>query len=115
MEEIDRLNILQASLLAMQRAVEALPLAVDQALVDGNRLPELPCSAEAIVEGDGIEPCISAASILAKVSRDREMGNSTAATPAMDLPATRGILPRHTWRPCGPWALAKSIAGVSGR
>ncbi len=73
-EEIDRLNILQASLLAMRRAVEALPLVPDHALVDGNRLPEgLPCSAEAIVGGDGSVPAISAASILAKVARDREM------------------------------------------
>ncbi len=73
-EEIDRLNILQASLLAMRRAVEALPLVPDHALVDGNRLPEgLPCSAEAIVGGDASEPAISAASILAKVARDREM------------------------------------------
>ena len=73
--EIDRLNILQASLLAMQRAVEGLrrvPPAF--ALVDGNRLPAaLPCAGRAIVGGDASEPCISAASIIAKVTRDREM------------------------------------------
>ncbi len=73
-EEIDRINILQASLAAMRRAVEALPIEVDHALVDGNRIPDgLPCSAEAIVGGDGREPAIAAASIIAKVSRDQEM------------------------------------------
>ena len=72
-EEIDRLNILHASLLAMKRAVEALTTRPGHALIDGNRCPDLPCSAEAIVGGDGSEPAISAASILAKVSRDREM------------------------------------------
>ncbi len=73
-EEIDRINILQAALLAMRRAVEALPLRVDHVLVDGDRIPQgLHCTAEALVGGDGREPCISAASIVAKVSRDREM------------------------------------------
>ncbi len=72
-EEIDRINILQASMLAMRRAVEALPIAATHALIDGNRCPELPCTAEAIVGGDGTVAAISAASILAKVARDREM------------------------------------------
>ncbi|WP_275098271.1 ribonuclease HII [Sedimenticola hydrogenitrophicus] len=72
-EEIDRLNILHASLLAMKRAVEALVTPPGHALIDGNRCPELPCSAEAIIGGDASEPAISAASILAKVARDREM------------------------------------------
>ncbi len=72
-DEIDRINILQASMLAMRRAVEALPIAATHALIDGNRCPELPCSAEAIVGGDGTVAAISAASILAKVARDREM------------------------------------------
>jgi len=72
-EEIDQINILQASMLAMRRAVEALPIAATHALIDGNRCPELPCSAEAIVGGDGTVAAISAASILAKVARDREM------------------------------------------
>lgn len=71
--EIDRLNILQASLTAMQRAVLALEPAPQHALIDGNRCPRLPCTAEAIVKGDASEPAISAASILAKVARDREM------------------------------------------
>ena len=72
-EEIDELNILHASLLAMQRAVVALPIAPTHALIDGNRCPVLPCTSEAIVKGDLKEPAISAASILAKVVRDREM------------------------------------------
>lgn len=71
--EIDALNILQASLLAMRRAVLALPLRPDHVLVDGNRLPVLPMSATAVIGGDAIEPAISAASILAKVARDEEM------------------------------------------
>ncbi len=71
--EIEQLNILQASLLAMQRAVEGLALSPTHALVDGNKLPKLPCSAEAIIGGDAIEPSISAASIIAKVARDQEM------------------------------------------
>ncbi len=89
--EIDRLNILQASLLAMRRALEALPLRVDHALVDGNRIPDgLYCSAEAIVGGDGIEPCISAASILAKVSRDREMAALDARYPGYGFAGHKG-------------------------
>ncbi len=70
-EEIDRLNILQATLLAMRRAVEGLRLKPQLVLVDGNRLPVLPVRAEAIVQGDARVPAISAASILAKVTRDR--------------------------------------------
>ncbi len=70
-EEIDRLNILQATLLAMQRAVAGLRLKPVKTLVDGNCLPVLEMLAEAIVKGDAKVPCISAASILAKVHRDR--------------------------------------------
>jgi len=70
-EEIDRLNILQATMLAMQRAVEGLRLKPHKVLVDGNRLPVLRMLAEAIVKGDALVPAISAASILAKVQRDR--------------------------------------------
>ena len=70
-EEIDRLNILQATLLAMRRAVEGLRLKPNKVLVDGNRLPVLGVLAEAIVGGDALVPAISAASILAKVHRDR--------------------------------------------
>ena len=73
-EEIDELNILNATYLAMKRAVEGLGLTPDLALIDGNRLPpELPCNAETIVKGDGTSSSIAAASILAKVARDRYM------------------------------------------
>ena len=70
-EEIDTLNILQATLLAMRRAVEGLRLRPAKVLVDGNRLPVLGVPAQAIVKGDALVPAISAASILAKVTRDR--------------------------------------------
>ncbi len=71
--EIDQLNILQASLLAMKRAVEGLNCQPDFVFVDGNKLPEWSYASEAVVQGDGLIDCISAASILAKVTRDREM------------------------------------------
>lgn len=75
--EIDQINILQATMLAMRRAIEDLAIRLggwpDKALIDGNRCPELPIAAEAIVKGDTKEPAISAASILAKVTRDRQM------------------------------------------
>jgi len=69
-DEIDAINILQASLLAMRRAVLALGCSPDEVLVDGNRCPDLDCATRAIVGGDRTEPSISAASILAKVERD---------------------------------------------
>jgi ribonuclease HII len=69
-EEIDRLNILHATMLAMKRAVEALNTVPQEVLVDGNRVPDLRVSARAIVKGDATEPSISAASILAKTHRD---------------------------------------------
>lgn len=75
--EIDSINILQATMLAMRRAIEDLTTRLggwpDKALIDGNRCPELPIAAEAIIKGDAKEPAISAASILAKVTRDRQM------------------------------------------
>ena len=70
-QEIDEINILQATLLAMKRAVEGLRLKPVKVLVDGNRLPAIDIRAEAIVQGDALVPAISAASILAKVHRDR--------------------------------------------
>ena len=70
-EEIDQFNILQATMLAMKRAVEGLRLKPHKALIDGNRIPALSMLAEAIVKGDATVPAISAASILAKVTRDR--------------------------------------------
>jgi len=72
-QEIDELNILQASLLAMKRAVETLAVQPEHVLVDGNKLPRWRYSAQAIVQGDSLIPAISAASILAKVQRDYEM------------------------------------------
>lgn len=72
-EEIDRLNILQASLLAMTRAVEGLHIQPEHVLVDGNKLPKWKYISEAVVKGDSRVAAISAASILAKVVRDREM------------------------------------------
>jgi ribonuclease HII len=71
--EIDQLNILHATLLAMQRAVVGLRVTPDYALIDGNRCPALPCPAEPVVKGDARVAEISAASILAKVERDRQM------------------------------------------
>ena len=70
-EEIDKLNILQATMLAMKRAVEGLGIKPDMALVDGNRMPGLDCPAENVIKGDAKSASISAASILAKVARDR--------------------------------------------
>jgi len=71
--EIDRLNILQATLLGMQRAVAALDPAPQLALIDGNRAPKLACALRTVIGGDALEPAISAASIVAKVTRDRFM------------------------------------------
>lgn len=73
-EEIDRINILQASHLAMRRALDALGEVPDHALIDGNRLPDaLPCPASCVIKGDGRSASIAAASIVAKVTRDRIM------------------------------------------
>ncbi|MCM1007810.1 MAG: ribonuclease HII [Ruminococcus flavefaciens] len=71
--EIDSMNILQATMLAMKRAVEGLGIAPDIALVDGNKLPDLSCEARYVIKGDATSASISAASVLAKVSRDRYM------------------------------------------
>lgn len=72
-EEIDAVNILQASLLAMERAVAALHVRPEKALIDGNRCPKLTCDAEAVIGGDGKVEAIAAASILAKTARDADM------------------------------------------
>lgn len=72
-EEIDAINILQASLLAMQRAVNSLSIKAEYALIDGNKAPELSCPLQTVVKGDARVACISAASIIAKVARDHEM------------------------------------------
>lgn len=72
-EEIDQINILQASLLAMRRAVDQLTIPIQEALIDGNIAPKWHVPTRAIVGGDALEPCISAASILAKTVRDDQM------------------------------------------
>ena len=79
--EINRINILWASMLAMQRAVAGLPLQPDMALIDGNRCPQLPCAALAIVKGDDKSLSIAVASIIAKVTRDRLMTALAAQFP----------------------------------
>lgn len=89
-EEIDALNILQASLLAMKRAVEQLHLQPEYVLVDGNRLPKWTYRAEAVIKGDSRVPAISAASILAKVQRDREMQLLDAQYPGYGLANHKG-------------------------
>lgn len=95
-EEIDRLNILQATLLAMRRAVEGLRLPPQQVLVDGNRLPVLKVPAEAIVKGDAKVPAISAASILAKVWRDRLCAELHAQWPHYGFDGHKGYpTPEH--------------------
>lgn len=88
--EIDQLNILHASMLAMQRAVAGLSLAPEYVLVDGNRLPKLQVPGEAVVKGDSRVPCISAASILAKVVRDQEMVELDALYPGYGLAVHKG-------------------------
>lgn len=113
--EIDEINILQASLLAMRRAVAALPIQPATALIDGNKLPDLPMAAHALVKGDARSLSIAAASILAKVTRDRQMVEMHKAfpdfgfaqhkgypTPAhLSALATFGLTPHHrrTFRP----------------
>lgn len=89
-EEIDRMNILQATLLAMQRAVQQLRAAPQAVLVDGNRLPALAMPARAVVRGDARVACISAASILAKVTRDRACLALHAAHPAYGFDVHKG-------------------------
>jgi ribonuclease HII len=89
-EEIDTLNILQATLLAMTRAVTALPVTPDYVLVDGNRLPNWSYSAEAIIGGDALHPCISAASIIAKETRDRMMIAADADYPGYGWAQNKG-------------------------
>ena len=89
-DEIDEINILNASMLAMQRAVQGLKLPVEIALVDGNRLPVLPCPAEYLVKGDAKSDAIKAASIIAKVARDDEMIELDAKFPGYGLAQHKG-------------------------
>ncbi|MGE8498447.1 MAG: ribonuclease HII [Pseudomonas sp.] len=95
-EEIDQLNILHATMLAMQRAVEGLSVTPKLALIDGNRCPRLQVPSAAVVKGDSQVPAIAAASILAKVSRDREMHTMDALYPGYGLAGHKGYpTPSH--------------------
>ncbi|MCC5887388.1 MAG: ribonuclease HII [Gammaproteobacteria bacterium] len=89
-EEVDELNVLMASMLAMQRAVAALGQVPGHVLVDGNRTPALPCPATAIIGGDGKVAAIAAASILAKVARDREMTDCDSRYPGYGFARHKG-------------------------
>jgi ribonuclease HII len=89
-QEIDEMNILQASLLAMRRAVEGLDFEPDHVQVDGNKLPKWRYSSEAIIQGDSLVAAISAASILAKVVRDREMVELDSIYPGYGLAKHKG-------------------------
>ncbi|PJG84137.1 ribonuclease HII [Caviibacterium pharyngocola] len=108
-EEIDQLNILHATMLAMQRAVKNLKISPHFVLIDGNRIPELPMPAQAVVKGDSLVAEISAASILAKVARDQEMAELDRLYPQygfaqhkgyptqlhLERLAQFGVLPQH--------------------
>lgn len=115
-EEIDEINILQASLLAMRRAVLALKPGAEHALIDGNQCPRLPCTSEPIVGGDGTVPAISAASILAKVARDAEMVEWDAEYPGYGFASHKGYGTRahmEALRKLGPTPLhRRSFAPV---
>lgn len=125
-EEIDRINILQATMLAMQRAVRELIQQPEYILVDGNRTPKFACPAEAIIKGDLTVPEISAASIVAKVSRDQEMEQFEQQYPGYGLAKHKGyptkahiaaitelgVTPIHR-RSYGPVRKAMELAGVA--
>ena len=95
-EEIDSINILRASLLAMKRAVESLGMEPDEVCVDGNMLPPIACRCRAIVKGDQLVAAISAASILAKVARDAEMALMDERYPGYGFASHKGYsTPEH--------------------
>lgn len=115
-EEVERLNVLQATLLAMRRAVEGLKVRPDRVLVDGNRKPNLEIPVEAIVKGDAKIPAISAASILAKVARDRAMVEYHRLYPEYGFDIHKGYLTKghmEALRKHGPCPIhRKSFFGV---
>jgi ribonuclease HII len=116
-DEIDRINIYQATMVGMCRAVAGLQMAAHEALIDGNQLPrELPCPGRAIVGGDALEPAISAASIIAKVTRDRLMCALDARHPGYGFASHKGYsTPEHlaALRQLGPCPLhRRSFAPV---
>jgi ribonuclease HII len=116
-EEIDALNILQATMLAMTRAVEGLNVEPKLVMVDGNRLPRWSYHAEAIIGGDAIHPCISAASIIAKEHRDRMMVAADAVYPGYGWVSNKGYgaaVHMEALRRLGPTPLhRKSFAPVA--
>ena len=103
-EEIEQINILQATMLAMERAVDGLPILPSHALVDGNRTPSLPCRVEAIVQGDLTVPAISAASVIAKVTPRPNHGVACAQM-ARIWPGNESGIPHSgaSKRPVTPW------------
>ena len=107
--EIDELNILHATMLAMQRAVAGLSIVPEFVLIDGNRCPSLPMPSQAVVKGDSRVAEISAASILAKVSP--KWPRWTSHFPTTDLPSIKAIPPLFTCRSCGNTA-QQSITGA---
>lgn len=112
--EIDSLNILEATMLAMRRAYDGLRLKPTWVQVDGNRYPRLPCGGEAIVRGDATVPAIMAASILAKVARDREMAILDALYPGYGFALHKGYPTRRhrvQLRERGPCAAHRGTFG----
>jgi len=118
-EEIDRLNIFQATMAGMSRAVAGLSPGAHEALVDGNKLPrDLPCPGRAIIGGDALEPAISAASILAKVTRDRLMVQLDTVHPGYGFAVHKGYpTPAHleALQRLGPCAQHRRSFGPVGR
>ena len=106
-EEIDEINILHASLLAMKRSIDQLSISPEYVLVDGNRCPKLSMPSEPVIKGDSRVACISAASILAKVSRDREMV-------ALDVMYPGYGLAKHKGYPTKQHLAALKELGVNG-
>ena len=89
-QEIETYNILEATMLAMKRAIEGLSLSPEYIIVDGNRLPSWPYPSKALVRGDSIAPCVSAASIIAKVYRDKEMRDLDKIYPGYGFSSHKG-------------------------
>ena len=89
-QEIETYNILEATMLAMKRAIQGLSLSPEYIIVDGNRLPSWPYPSEALVRGDSIAPCVSAASIIAKVFRDKEMRDLDKIYPGYGFSSHKG-------------------------
>lgn len=94
-EEIDQVNIFNATLLAMRRAVEKLSITPDLGLIDGKWAPELSCETRTIVKGDETEPSISAASVIAKVERDKEMCDWHGSYPEYRFDRNKGYATAH--------------------